>query len=68
MSSKLNYSDISEIISTVPTEGLQGHYALGAMTSMLTEAISRMNKKDQEYFIGQINWLKGKTAAIESGY
>lgn len=68
MASKLNYYEISDIISSIPTEGMQAHYAVGALMTMMTEAISNMSKKDQEYFIGRINWLKDRTAEIESGY
>jgi hypothetical protein len=66
MTTKLTYSDITAVMSDVPTVGYQAHYVLGAYQSLMASIVADLPKHKQAEFIRSIESLATRAAEISS--
>ena len=68
MAKKLTYSDIRNVMDTVPTQAAQAHYVVGAYQVMLAGIVADLPKHKQAEFIRSIESLAIRVSEIPSTY
>ena len=61
---KLTYGDIRETQDSIPVNGMQGHYVLGAYGVMLADLIADLPKHKQAEYVDSLKRLAVRAAEI----
>jgi hypothetical protein len=65
---RLTYSEIRNVIDTVPTQAVQAHYVVGAYQALMASIVADLPKHKQAEFIRSIESLAVRAAQIPSTY
>jgi hypothetical protein len=68
MTAKLTYSQIRDVLDTVPTQASQAHYVVGAYQALMASIVAELPKHKQAEFIRSIESLAVRAAQIPSTY
>ena len=66
MTKKLTYSEITSVMTGVPTVGYQAHYVLGAYQALMASIVADLPKHKQAEFVRSIESLSTRAAEISS--